>query len=266
MRWRRLVVVLLVAALAACAGPGSERVVVAAGTTLVDSGLIDALAATYEADNPGIEISIVAEPTALALELGRQEAADLLLVHAPDLEREFVADGFASISLPFVTSRFVLIGPPELGDRFGGKSSEEVFSSVAAEALPFVSRADGSGTNERELAIWEMAGVDPVGASWYIETGQGMGPTIQVADQREAITLSEYGAFVAAGDNLGLVDLDVVSAALENPYTGHVVAGAANESGAAAFLDWLTSPDGSDEVTKLNEQLFGELIYQPASQ
>lgn len=243
----------------------ADRVVVAAGTTLVDSGLIDSLAARYEIENPGVELSIIAEPTALALELGEQGAADMLLVHAPDLEAAFVDGGFAATSRPVVISRFVLIGPPRLAGEFAGMTGPEAFAAVARRDICFVSRADGSGTNETELKIWGLANVDPTGMACYIETGQGMGPTIQVADQRNALTLAEYGAFSAAADSLELVDFELEPEGLANPYTGHVAARGANAAGATKFLEWLTSSNGVAAILEQNQALFGEVIYQPAS-
>jgi tungstate transport system substrate-binding protein len=251
-------------ALSACSSQPT-RLIIAAGTTLVDSGLIEALAAEYETDHPDVDLSVVAEPTALALELGRQGAADLLLVHAPDLERDFVEAGFSLLSHPVVNSRFVLVGPPELAGRFDGYGAVQAFDVIADEGLAFVSRADGSGTHETELGVWEEAGVDPSGAEWYIETGQGMGPTIQVADQRGASTLSEYGAFIAAVDSVGLVDLRIDPAGLDNPYTGHVVADGNAVDEATMFLEWLTSSEGSDAIIEANQALFGEIVYEPPS-
>lgn len=264
MKLRLAAVCLCTIALVAC-GQSSGRVVVAAGTTLVDSGLIDSLATRYEAEHPGSQLSIVAEPTTLALELGRQGAADLILVHAPDLESGFVADGYATTSRPVVVSSFVLIGPPTLASGFGGMTAPEVFAAIAQQHISFVSRADGSGTYETEVQLWKLANVDPLGAEWYIETGQGMGPTIQVADQRGSVTLSEYGTFLAAADSIEIVDLMVDPEGLMNPYTGHVVAGGGNVTGASEFLDWLTSPDGVAAILEANHALFGEIVYQPAS-
>lgn len=237
--------------------------IVAAGTTLVDSGLIDAVADRYEALNSGIQISIVGESTKLVLELGRQGAADLLLVHAPDQEAEFVAAGFSDNSAHVLDSRFILVGPAELKSEFNGLTVAQAFSVVAEDELVFVSRGDGSGTNEKELSVWAGIEVDPSGSAWYLETGQGMGPTIQVADQRAAITLAEYGAFVSAAAALSLVNLEVAPDGLANPYTGYVVAGSTHEAPATEFLRWLVSPEGVRVIAEVNDGLFGEVIYQP---
>ncbi|MDH3463702.1 MAG: substrate-binding domain-containing protein [Acidimicrobiia bacterium] len=259
---RRVLLGLVVVLGVSCTAAGN-RVIVAAGTTLVDSGLIDAVADVYEETHPGTQISIMGESTKLILELGRQGAADLLIVHAPVQEQEFVSEGHASESVPIVESRFVLIGPPELAAEFAGLTVERAFARVANEELPFVSRGDNSGTHDRELAVWAGLGYDPFRFAWYLQTGQGMGPTIQVADQRSAVTLAEYGAFLAATGSISLVDLRLAPDDLANPYSALVASSGANPSGATAFLEWLGSPDGKRAIEDVNRELFGEVVYQP---
>ncbi len=228
---------------------------VAAGTTLVDSGLMDALADQYESANPGVEVSVVGEASAQVLELGRRGAADVLVTHAPALEELFLADGLAEFSEIAITSDFVLVGPPGLEDRLTG-TIEEVLIEIAAAGLQFVSRADGSGTNEREILFWEAAGIDPSGEPWYRETGQGMGLTLLVADQRSAVTLSERGSFVAVADRLGLAPLDVSpSADLANPYRVTLVVGSSDA--ASDFARWLID-QAPNVLPDLNRALFGE--------
>jgi tungstate transport system substrate-binding protein len=155
-----------------------------------------------------------------------------------------------------------MVGPFDLKSDFKGLTVARAFSAVAARGLTFVSRGDGSGTNEKELSIWAAIGVDPTGSTWYLETGQGMGPTIQVADQRSAITLAEYGAFASAAATLSSVNLEVAPEGLTNPYTGYVVAGSTHEGPATEFLRWLVSPEGARVIAEVNEGLFGEVIYQ----
>jgi tungstate transport system substrate-binding protein len=240
-------------------------VIVAAGTTLVDSGVIDRLVAEYERVNPTVELSVVGESTARVLDLGSRGAADLLITHAPHLEAEFLTGGKAAGYEPFLVSRFVLVGPGD--SRVDGTpiSIDEALRRIAGRNETFVSRADGSGTHEKELELWSRAGVDPAGASWYVETGQGMGLTLQVADQRGAYALAEYGVFLAADPalSLELVPLDKDSVLL-NPYSLILVAGTEAEALAAEFAIWLRSDAGRRAVLDANHALFGELVYEPA--
>ena len=165
-----LMIVLVV--VAGCSGTSQERVIVAAGTTLVDSGLLDAIAVAFEETHPYIELSIIGEATAQVLELGRRGGADVLMSHGPELEAEFVDDGLAARYELILSSSFVLVGPP---DATLGGTMADVLGEIAEGRGPFVSRADGSGTHEVERRLWAEIGIDPLGEPWYSETGQGMG-------------------------------------------------------------------------------------------
>ncbi len=248
--------------LSACGS--SERVVVAAGTTLVDSGVLAELVNQYEQEHPGVELSVVGESTAQILELGRRGGADVLITHAPDLEAEFVADDLAALYQPVMESSFILAGPPGVASQSPLKVADS-FREIARRGDLFVSRSDGSGTYQKELELWNLAGVEPSGLPWYIETGQGMGLTLQVADQRGAFVLSELGVFLAAAPVLSLemvpVDDDLL---LTNPYQIIVVKGTPVEPAAAAFAEWLGSSEGAEALVAANLELFGEVIYQPA--
>jgi tungstate transport system substrate-binding protein len=249
--------------LVGCGDAPEARVVLAAGTTVVDSGLLDDLVDIVESVEPSIEVSVVAESTAGVLELGRQGAADVLIVHAPELEAAFVAEGRAAVYEPVFSSRFVLVGPERLRPEFSG-GVVEAFRAVAEGSLPFVSRADGSGTHAKEMEFWNLAGIDPGGAEWYIETGQGMGLTLQVADQRGALTLSELGAFLAASDTLSLVELPVAGdARLANPYHLIVVDGARQE--AFTIAEYVLGAPGQRDIEAINQERFGSVVYAPAA-
>lgn len=263
-RWLGLLAVLAIGA--ACGAGASDRVIVAAGTTLVDSGLIDAVVAEYEDLHPGVEVSVVAEPTSLALELGRRGAADLLIVHAPDQEAAFVDDGYVFQTSPFAESRYVLVGPPDAGSPIRGAPVVEAFGAIASAGETFVSRGDMSGTHERELSIWMASGLDPESEPWYLESGQGMGHTLLIADQRAGFALSELGAFLESETTLSLVDYRVTGDELVNPYTAYVVRDGGNRPGALELLEWLGSVEGASAITDVNLRLFGEIVYQPVTE
>ncbi len=257
---RALAVLGLVVGLAACGGSGTERVIVAAGTTLVDSGFVDQLAKRYEEDHPGVQVSVIGESTAQVLELGRSGGAEVLLVHAPVLEEQFLADGEATSRQTVFESRFLLVGPPHRARALDGLDFVQAFAALAEAEGPFVSRADGSGTDVVERSLWEAAGYDPGEAPWYIETGQGMGITLQVADQRDAFVLTEEGAYLAASATLGLEEVDIAGV-LANPYSVIIVKDASPS--AVDLGAWLTSPEGAGAIDQVNGQLFGRIVYQP---
>jgi tungstate transport system substrate-binding protein len=259
---RKAALFLIILIAADCSGE-SKRVIVAAATTLVDSGIIDRVVEIYEEENPGVEISVVGNPTRLTLALGRQKSADLLITHAPAQEAEFIESGAAAAFAPVLTSRFIVAGPETWRETATGLEAPEVFRILAEEGQTFVSRGDGSGTHDLELLIWLEAGIDPSREAWYMETGQGMRETLLIADQREAVILAERGAFLSARSTLDLVDLQVDAGGLDNPYTGIVVAGTDGTAAAEDFLDWLTSSEGLAAIEAANIELFGELVYEP---
>ena len=235
----------------------SERVVVAAGTTAVDSGLMEIVAQDFERQHPGVNLSVVGESTANILELGRRGEADVLITHAPEAERAFLLREDVSRYESVFSSRFILVGPPSSG--LGGDAIE-VMQALGGGAVTFVTRADGSGTHSAELALWEAAGVVPTGQPWYLETGQGMGLTLQVTDQRSAFTLSELGSFLAARPVLSLVAVvdDPAEALLGNPYHATVPSEVGSRAAAELFVDWLVSDDGRQAIIAANRQLFGD--------
>lgn len=260
MRWGAGALALVLLATGAACSEGTERVVVAAGTTLVDSGLIDLLAADFEATHPGVEVSVVGDASAAILGLARALTVDVTITHAPDLEQAFIDEGRVGLALHVFSSRFILVGPSGRADRIRRLPIEEAFETIADEGWAFVSRADGSGTNLVEEAVWRSIGSIPVEQPWYIQTGQGMGPTLQVASERQAFTLSELGSFLTAAAGLDLVDGEVSGELLVNPYRVMVVAGTPAEEAATAFAEWLGSADGRRSLEEANRQLFGEIV------
>lgn len=234
-----------------------ERVVVAAGTTLVDSGFINRVLEQYPADT---QVSVVGVSSLEALALGSSGSAEVLITHLPEAETAFLADHPSANQEWIFASQFVLVGPES--ERLEVSDAVELVALIGEEGLPFVSRADGSGTAAKEQDLWELAGIDPMGQLWYIETGQGMGFTLQVADQRNAFALAEIGSYLAA-EPVALVPF--VSGdedeRLRNPYRVTLVPGASDS--ATDLFDWLTSAEGAAAIVEANLELFDELIYSP---
>ncbi len=254
---RMLAAAVLSILVAGCGGT-DDRVVVAAGTTLVDSGLIDALVVAYEDLHPGAEVSVVGESTATVLELGRRGAADVLITHAPVAEAAFLSSTAVERSVPLLTSRFLLVGPADRAATLSGLSAADAFASIADRGWRFVTRADGSGTHEAEMAVWQASGNDPAGSPWYLATGQGMGLSLQVASDRAAFTLAEEGTFRTAGARLALTVVELAGPPVPNSYTVTVLPGS---RGAAEFVDWLQSTEGAAAIERLNVELFGAQVF-----
>jgi tungstate transport system substrate-binding protein len=249
--------------IAGCGG-GGDRLIVAAGTTLVDSGVMDEMAEAYEEYQPGVEVSIVGRATQEVLDLGSRGAADLLITHAPALERDFVAGHPGASAVAVFASRFLLVGPPDRSASLDGMTVVEALHKISDEGWAFVTRADRSGTHERERALWQGAGLVPDGASWYDETGQGMGFSLQVADQKGAFILVEQGTLLAGAGVLRLRPARLVQSEQElaNPYTA-ILPNAEEPGEAARFLDWLLSPGGRAALAAANDEIFGTVVFEP---
>ena len=261
----RRALVVVVALLAASCSPQGERTIVAAGTTVVDSGLLERLVDEYRGSGGEGDFSVVGVSTLEVLELGERGSADLLVSHRPDLEEEFLRDHPLAMGTPLVTSTFLLVGPADQELVKPGDDIVDAFRAIAASGRDFVARGDGSGTAARERSIWERAQIIPDGMPWYVETGQGMGFTLQVADQRRGFTLAEEGTFVAASRSLSLVAVPVTASdgLLTNPYRA-IVVNPMESPDAGAFVTWLTSGEGVGAILAANQELFGSLVYRPA--
>jgi tungstate transport system substrate-binding protein len=266
MRAAVVAVVLLV--LAACgspaAGPSAERSLILATTTSTqDSGLLDDLLPAFTAAT-GWAVKPVAVGSGQAIEMGRRGEADVLLVHSPAAEQDYVAEGTAGRRLLVMHNDFVLLGPA--ADPAGVREAavDEAMRRIAAAGAVFVSRGDDSGTDAREKSLWKDAGVTP-GAPWYQETGQGMGATLRVAAEKAGYTLSDRGTYLTQPDGLEL--LVEGDPGLLNVYHVIEVTKRAGErvqpEAAAAFADWITGPDAQRRIGEFGREKYGQPLFVP---
>ena len=255
---RSLLAALVVAALAVSScSVSDDGVVVAAGTTLVDSGFMDQLADAYEEDT-GNGVKVVGLSSAEALAYLDAGTADIAITHNPVLLATYQSSNPEAISAGVFASEFIVVGPDATTTH---PSVGELFRSVADQGLPFVSRDDGSGTHAREIAIWDGLDVDPSDAPWYVRTGTGMGATLQVADQRRAVTLSELGAYLTAASTVSLAPMPLEATdGLDNPYVATF--GGDADDASRAFVDWLSSDAGVEAIDRANRVLFGVAVYR----
>lgn len=272
MRGRFPAAVLLVAiALTACgddddgggsAGTPPDRgaLLLATTTSTRDSGLLDELLPRFERQS-GCTVKTLAVGSGEAMELGERGDADVLLVHSPEDEEAFMADGHGASREAVMHNDFVLLGPP--ADPAGIEQADDApdaLRKVADQEAPVASRGDDSGTHAKELSLWEAAGVEPAGA-WYVETGQGMGETHTIAGQKQAYTLSDRGTFLAT-ENLDIELLHEGGEALLNPY--HVIVVEAedvNRECAERFSAWITAPGTQRAIESFGVEEFGEPLF-----
>ena len=222
----------------------SRELLVATTTSLQDSGLLEALIPVFE-KSTGYKAKVIAVGSGEALEMGKRQAADVLLVHAPELEEKFMAEGYGEERREIMSSAFILAGPPADPAGIKGKPFPEAFRQIANRQQPFVSRADNSGTHVLERKIWREIGLEPHG-SWYIEAGQGMGECLLIASEKRAYILSDFPTFYKMSKK-GRLELAVLTTDdnYKNIYSVITLknrGGRLKEAGARAFSDFLVSP------------------------
>lgn len=243
-------------------------VILASTTSTQDSGLFDVLRPAFEKAYPGYKLKIIAVGSGEAMELGERKDADVLLVHSPAAEKEFVAGAFGTNRRSVMYNDFVIVGPKAdpVGIK-GNVSAADAFAKIAAAKATFVSRGDDSGTHKKELSIWTSATVDPVGQSWYLSTGQGMGETLKVAMEKLGYTLVDRGTWLTGSDDVpDLVLLVEGDKKLFNPYSVIEVVGAKNPEGAKAFSDWIVSEEGQKVIGEYGVEEFGQQLFVPSAE
>lgn len=244
--------------------PGGEMIL-ATTTSVRDAGLLDELLPMFEA-RTGIVVKVVAVGSGQAMELGRRGEADLLLVHAPAGERAFVEAGYGIDRRALMHNDFVLVGPAADPAGIRGRSAVAAMRAISEHVARFVSRGDRSGTHAREQRLWEAAGIEP-SREWRLESGQGMGATLVIADQLSAYTLSDIGTFLAHRGPLELEILVQGDSLLRNPY--HVIRinperfPGVNHRAAAALADYLVEPETQRRIAAFGRERFGRPLFVP---
>ena len=247
------------------ARPANPRLILATTTSTVDSGLLDELLPVFERQT-GYKVIPLSLGSGQALATAERGEADVLLVHSPDAEKKLMAAGHGVDRRLVMHNDFVLTGPP--GDPAGVRSlssAAEALRRVAASRSLFVSRGDQSGTHALELKLWHQAGVEPGGQGWYVESGTGMGQTLQIANERRGYTLADRATFLAQRRNLQLAVLVERDPALLNIY--HVIRvnpqknDRINAEGARAFADFIVSWEAQRLIADFGRAKVGEPLF-----
>jgi tungstate transport system substrate-binding protein len=246
-------------------------IVVASTTSTQDSGLYDYLLPIFTRKT-GIEVRVVAQGTGQALDTARRGDADVVFVHDRDAELKFVGEGYGIDRREVMYNDFIVVGPKyDPAGIAGTKDVAAALKTISEKKIPFTSRGDRSGTNAAELRLWKMAGIDlaAVKGPWYRETGQGMGPTLNITAAMGAYSFTDRGTwlnFKNRGDLAIAVEGDTK---LFNQYGIMLVNPAKHphvkrELG-MRFIDWVTSPEGQAAIAgyKINGQQLFFPNYKP---
>lgn len=196
-------IVLLCLLMPFCSFAGRPVLMMATTTSTNDTGLLDYLVPHFT-QVTGVELKWTAVGTGKAFELGKRCDVDVLLVHAPEAEKNYVADGHGVNRRLIMFNDFIIIGPASDPAGIKGKSVIDALTGIQNRKIAFVSRGDDSGTHQNEILLWKESGLAvPDREPWYIQTGQGMLSTINIAAERSAYTMTDRGTYIKYEDNKG---------------------------------------------------------------
>jgi len=246
------------------AQPPGSTVVLSTTTSTQDSGLLDVLVPLFERQS-GLTLKPVSVGTGQALALAARGEADVVLVHAPALEKKYLAEGKLLNRRLVMYNDFVVVGPTSDPAKIRGEPrAAAALAKIAAAGARFVSRGDKSGTHLLEQALWKETGVTPA-APWYIESGQGMGATLGIADDRRAYTLTDRATYLALSRRLALTTLVEGDRALFNVYSVMEVNSGprVNAAGGKAFADFMLAPATQAVIKAFGIEKFGQPLFVP---
>jgi tungstate transport system substrate-binding protein len=244
-----------------------DFIIVQSTTSTQNSGLFEHILPLFT-EKTGIEVRVVAVGTGQALKNAEKGDGDVVLVHSQPDEEKFVADGWGVKRYPVMYNDFILVGPAADPARIAGmKQAPEALKKIAEARAPFASRADDSGTHKAELKLWQQAGIDPKtsSGSWYLETGSGMGATLNIAVGKLAYALTDRGTWIAFANKDDFKVLVEGDDKLFNQYGVILVNPAKHPNVKAkegqAFIDWLTGPEGQAAIA--DYKIDGQQLFFP---
>jgi tungstate transport system substrate-binding protein len=246
------------------------KVLMMATTTSTDNtGLLDYLAPHFT-KSTGIDLKWTSVGTGKALKMGENCDVDVLLVHAPPAEKAYVEKGFGVNRREIMYNDFVIIGPDTDPAGIKGKKVVDALGAIRAKGAVFASRGDNSGTNKKEMSLWKSTGAAvPDKESWYVQTGQGMLATINIAAERNGYTMTDRGTYIKYADTMKgnpplkvLVEQDRI---LLNQYSVLAInpqrCPKAKIDLATAFSDWLAGAEAQGLIRDF--KLLGKALFVP---
>ena len=266
---RRLLIFTLVLGLTVLAWGSAwagQAVILSTTTSTQDSGLLDVLMPIFE-KKAGATVKVISVGTGQALALAAKGEADVALVHAPDSEKQYVADGLLVNRRLVMHNDFLLIGPADDPAKIRGmKSAVEAMKRIAEAKATFVSRGDNSGTHQLEKKLWQEAKVSPSGA-WYLSSGQGMGATLGIASEKKGYILTDRATLLAFKKRVQLDPLVERDRTLLNIYSVMEPNAAkfprVNVAGGKAFADFMVSKETQEVIRTFGVEKFGEPLFFP---
>jgi len=253
--------------------PARQRLRVATTTSLYDTGLWGYLEPMFE-EKYSIELDVMYAGTGKALEYGRRGDVHVITVHSKAREEQFIDEGYGVERVPFAYNYFLIVGPENDPTGIKGLSPEEAFKKLMETGSgSFVSRGDDSGTHSKEKKIWKAAGYDYEGVrgagTWYIEAGTGMGPTLMMASEKQAYTLTDMGTYLAYKGKLDLVPIVDRGDILLNVYSAIAISPEkitrTELEMANNLINFLTSPEIQELIGNYGLKKYGMQLFTPCA-
>ena len=265
--FRKSLFALVSAAFIATPALAAESIIVQSTTSTANSGLYDYLLPMFEQDS-GIKVNVVAVGTGQAIKNAQNCDGDVLLVHARSAEQKFVAEGYGVKRSDVMYNDFIFVGPPsDTAGIAGGDNAVVALRKIAASKARFASRGDNSGTHRKEVALWKQAGVDPAAGSgsWYLETGSGMGATLNAAVGSGAYTMTDRATWISFRNKDDYSILVEGDETLFNQYGIIMVnpekCASVQVGPAKQFIDWVLSDEGQQAIASY--KLDGQQLFFP---
>jgi len=296
--WQKLLIVAVLATIIVVAGTlvyfnyfSKRRLFISTTTSLYDTGLLTAIEKDYESSHP-VDLQITAVGTGVAIQQAESGDADVVLVHAPSTELKFLEGGYGVNRKIIAYNFFTIVGPADDPAQISGKNATDALKSIvtygqnmadqSGATQIWISRGDNSGTNSKEKSLWTAAGYDYAELSnevWFASTGQGMGATLTVANQKEAYTLSDIGTYLKFSTD-GSIDLDaliVEEQSLLNVYSVMAVNSetvqanqtlheSINFNDAMNFIEYLISPATQQLINDFGKDTYDQPLFYEAVQ
>jgi tungstate transport system substrate-binding protein len=265
---RTLLIVIALVGMVVPSWAQSGTVILSTTTSTQDSGLLDLLVPMFE-KKTGMTVKTISVGTGQALALAARGEADVALVHAPPVERRYVEEGKMRNRRLVMYNDFVVIGPEDDPARIKGiPKAVDALKRIADTQSRFVSRGDKSGTHVLELGLWKQAGIEPKGA-WYIESGQGMGQTLGIANDRRAYTITDRGTWLAFQKRISLPVLVEKDKPLLNMYSVMEINPAngprVHVAGGKAFADFMVAPETQAVIKIFGIDKYGQPLFVPVA-
>jgi len=247
--------------------PVKGKITLSTTTSTQDSGLLDYLLPVFTRET-GWEVDVIAVGSGAALRMGRDGDADVLLVHARPDELQFVRDGYGSIRYDVMYNDFLVAGP-DLNSISHNENVIQTFKDIASKNLSFVSRGDDSGTHRMELSLWQSAGVNVRSMRNYSAVGQGMGATLQMANEMKAYTLTDRATWLTQRKDGKITLAAVCENAVELlNYYGVILVNPErhpdiNAEGGKAFLEWMIKDSTQKLIGQYGTAVFGGALFTP---